>query len=194
MRLDDWMPTATALVSERHSLHIAASPARIYAALWEADFGGPVANTLLGLRALPRVVARWISQGDRGARRTAPSPGLTLRRFLEAGFALLEEVPGDELVLGLTGRFWTPTGGLVPTVPETFRNGPALGQAQAAWNFRLVADGAEGTELITETRVRVAEDARRSFLLYWSVVRPFSGLLRRKMLRDVRRASAEGAR
>jgi hypothetical protein len=38
-------------------------------------------------------------------------------------------------------------------------------------------------------RVRVAEDSRASFRRYWTVVRPFSGLLRRVMLRAVRRAA-----
>jgi hypothetical protein len=45
--------------------------------------------------------------------------------------------------------------------------------------------------LITETRVRVAADAHTRFLLYWGMVRPFSGLLRRLMLRDIRRTAAK---
>lgn len=190
MRLDDWMPGSTALVRESHTLRIAASPTVVYQALWKADFGGPIATILLGVRALPSIVARWVSRSARSSPPRTTGSRLTLRRFLDSGFVLLDEVPGDELVLGLTGRFWTATGGLVPTQPATFRAGPARGQAQAAWNFRLVSVGSEGTDLITETRVRVAEDARASFLLYWSVVRPFSGLLRRAMLRDVRRATA----
>lgn len=187
MHLDDWLPAAQSLVSERHSLRIAAAPARVYECLWTTDFGGPVASALLGIRAVPSVLSRWFSGSGSSASRTTTSSALTLSRFLAAGFAELEAIPGDELVLGLTGRFWTPTGGLVSTDAATFRAGPATGFAQAAWNFRVVPDAEGGTELITETRVRVAEDARKSFLIYWTVVRPFSGLLRDLMLRDVRR-------
>jgi hypothetical protein len=183
------MPSSTALVRERHALRISAGAEVVYRGLWEANFGGVIANTLLGLRAIPS----WVANRGAGNGRSASSPStvsaLTLRRFLEAGFAKLEEVPNEELVLGLTGRFWTPTGGLVATQPDTFRAGPERGLAQAAWNFHLTPTAPGVTELLTETRVRVAEDARASFQLYWTVVRPFSGLLRRVMLREVRRTT-----
>ena len=191
VRLDDWMPAATMLVRERHTLRIAAPPAIVYRSLWETDFGGPVASALLGLRALPRVITRWILGRERAPRRPHAGAKLTLRRFMDSGFAMLEEIPDEEVVLGLTGRFWTPTGGLVATRAATFREGPGPGQAQAVWNFLLEPDGPTSTVLITETRVRVSDDARRRFLLYWSVVRPFSGLLRRLMLRDIRRTAAK---
>lgn len=183
------MPDASTLVRERHSLRIEAPSEVVYRSLWDADFGGPVVNALLGIRALPRVVTQWISQRNQGRHPRHAARGLTLRRFLDAGFVQLDEVPNVELVLGLTGRFWTPTGGLIRTERDSFRAGPKPGYAQAAWNFRLTALDSSRTELSTETRVRVADDARRPFLMYWSVVRPFSGLLRRVMLRDVRRVA-----
>lgn len=189
MRLDDWMPASIALVRERHALRISAGSEAVYRSLWEADFGGLIANTLLGLRAIPSWVANRRVGSDRADSGRSTRSALTLPRFLDAGFAKLEEVPNEELVLGLTGRFWTPTGGLVATRLDTFRAGPEQGLAQAAWNFHLSPTTPGVTELLTETRVRVAEDARASFQFYWTVVRPFSGLLRRAMLRDVRRAA-----
>lgn len=191
MRLDDWMPDSTALVRERHALRISADRGVVYRSLWEADFGGVIASTLLGLRAIPSWVANRRGGNGRASSGRSMGPSLTLHRFLAAGFAKLEDVPNEELVLGLTGRFWTPTGCLVATRSGTFRAGPEPGLAQAAWNFHLSSPTPGVTELLTETRVRVAEDARASFQLYWTVVRPFSGLLRRVMLRDVRR-TAEG--
>lgn len=189
MRLDDWMLDSTALVRARHALRISAGAEAVYRSLWETDFGGMIASTLLGLRAIPHWMAnRRMGNGNAGGGRSTES-ALTLRRFLESGFVKLEEMPNEELVLGLTGRFWTPTGGLVATRSETFRAGPEPGLAQAAWNFHLSSPAPGVTELLTETRVRVAEDARASFQLYWTVVRPFSGLLRRVMLRDVRRTA-----
>jgi hypothetical protein len=46
--------------------------------------------------------------------------------------------------------------------------------------------------LATETRVAALDDAaRRSFARYWRLIRPFSGLIRRRwLLAGARRASA----
>ena len=55
-----------------------------------------------------------------------------------------------------------------------------------------VASAVAGTRLSTETRVRCSEDAsRRRFRLYWAVIAPFSGLIRREVLRTIRH-EAEG--
>ena len=40
------------------------------------------------------------------------------------GFVLLAESPGEELVLGVTGRFWTPSAKLVPSSAATFLEPP----------------------------------------------------------------------
>ena len=67
------------------------------------------------------------------------------------------------------------------------------GFARGVWNFSL-SEGLEGqTILQTETRVICGDSAsRRKFLAYWFVVRPFSGLIRLIMLRNVRRAAEKG--
>jgi hypothetical protein len=189
MRLDHWMPDATVLVRERHAIRIAAPPPIVYRCLWETEFGGPVTSALLGIRGLPRAIADRFARRTAAARPRDAADGLTLRRFVRSGFALLDDVPDVELVLGLTGRFWTPTGGLVPTDHASFAAGPGPGLAQAAWNFSLATSGPSHTELATETRVRVAADVQTAFLRYWRVVRPFSGLLRHLMLRAVRRTA-----
>src|SRR5690606_28208787 len=131
-----------------------------------------------GLRAVPAVLA-----DPRAAwQRMRVRPGsVTLRRVMGYDFALLAEEPGRELVLGLEGRFWTPTGGLVPTDAKRFRGPLGAGLVRAAWNFSVepeARNGRPGTRLVTETRVRCADDAaHRSFARYWRLVRPFSGLI-----------------
>jgi hypothetical protein len=51
-----------------------------------------------------------------------------------------------------------------------------------ALGFRAEPVG-EGSRLLTETRVAAVDDrARRAFLRYWRVVRPFSGLVRKRWL------------
>ncbi|HJS47103.1 MAG TPA: hypothetical protein VJ773_03850 [Gemmatimonadales bacterium] len=83
------------------------------------------------------------------------------------------------------------TGCLVPTDPARFREPLASGLARAAWSWAVqpeARNGRTGTRLTTETRVVCADaPARASFSRYWRVVRPFSGLIRRSMLRTIRR-------
>jgi hypothetical protein len=104
---------------------------------------------------------------------------------------LLAESPPEELVLGVTGRFWTLSGSLVPSTAATFRDPPPHGLARGTWNFRLESLG-ESTRLRTETRVRCADVAtRRAFERYWRIIGRASGLIRKVILRQVKRA-AEG--
>lgn len=108
-------------------------------------------------------------------------------------FTLIEEEPGRELVLGVLGRFWTPSGEVLAAGPEQFRAPPPPGLAQAVWNLRVEPEGT-GTRLSTETRVRCADPVtRRSFARYWRIIRFGSGLTRRSMLSLIRRTAERGA-
>jgi hypothetical protein len=157
------------------------------AALWRADLGGPIVRALLALRALPAALADAGSARRRVSALLTPR-GLTLGDLQRTGFVRLGERPGREVVLGLTGRFWTLGGGLLPTDPATWSAGPPAGTAQAAWSFSVSVGDDGATRLETETRVRCADaSTRRAFGRYWLLVRPFSGLLRQRMLRSVRR-------
>ena len=111
-----------------------------------------------------------------------------MRTVLPRDFTLLAEQPPGEIVMGLTGRFWTPSGSLLPTVRETFRDPPSPGTARGAWNFHLSEGPGGSSVLSTETRVRCAdEQSRRAFGRYWRVVRWGSGVIRRTILRAARR-------
>ncbi|MGH2554710.1 MAG: hypothetical protein ACRDHO_03215, partial [Actinomycetota bacterium] len=94
---------------------------------------------------------------------------------------------------GIVGTFWKPTGGIRRIDPSEFASFDEPGLAKAAWNFRVISDGDERSFVITETRVRVPDDAsRRRFLLYWAVIGSFSGLIRKQALALVK-AEAERA-
>ena len=115
---------------------------------------------------------------------------LTLDRFLRNGFVLLEERGDREIVIGLTGRFWRPMGGIVHTDLSEFRKRAPQGVAKAAWDFVVLKDSGNATILKTETRVWCTDkSARRKFWIYWMVIRPFSGLLRRIILKEIRRTA-----
>ena len=102
---------------------------------------------------------------------------------------LLAESPSQELVLGVTGRFWTPSAKLVPSSAATFREPIPPDLARGAWNFRLEPAG-ESTRLTTETRVRCADEAsRRAFKRYWFIIGGASGFIRKVMLRRIKRTA-----
>ncbi len=61
------------------------------------------------------------------------------------------------------------------------------GYAKVAWNFKLRADSTESTVLSTETRIKCFDSAAFwKFRLYWSLVGPFSGLIRKAILEQVK--------
>ena len=184
--LDSWMPAPD--VSAAYITTVAAPADQVYEALLATDFGRhPVVALLMGLRALPAFLAAPVASWRRSR---VPRAGRTgrLKALLNADFVLLEEIPPFELVIGLTGRFWTLSGGLVPTDAATFREAPPAGFARAAWNFTVQPLDSGRSRLGTETRVRCADAATtRRFRTYWRVVAPGSGLIRWAILRQVRR-------
>jgi hypothetical protein len=188
MLLDDYLPEFD--VRTIFGVRIAASPERVYAALRTADFNHwGITRVLYALRALPAfTVAPREAWGhfhkDVGRRH------FTLEDMLADGFTILGERPPEELVLGTVGRFWRARGELRATSPARFRDPALPGTAKAAWNFAVSrrADGA--TDLRTETRVLCADVAtRRRFRTYWTLIGPFSGLIRRELLAAVRSAA-----
>lgn len=185
--LDAWMPAWD--FSERHKIAVGADRERVYQALLETDIAHlPLVRILMGLRVVPALIASPRATLTRLMRRPLPASALTLRTVLGRDFALLAEQPPAEIVMGLTGRFWTLHGSLVPTDPKTFRDQPPAGTARAAWNF-LLTEGLPGSSVLsTETRIWCADDAaRRAFGRYWRVIRWGSGLIRRAILHAVRR-------
>jgi hypothetical protein len=137
----------------------------------------------MGLRVTPA----WLAAMLRLRRPERPTRG---KHSVDAvRFTLIAEVPGEEFVLGIMGRFWTPSGGVVAASAEQFRQPPPVGLAQAAWNFRVRPSGS-GTQLSTETRVRCGDEVtRRQFKRYWRMIRIGSGWIRRSMLRQIRSAA-----
>lgn len=191
MLIDSYLPEYD--VSERHHTRVTASREETYAALRTADLANaPMARMLLALRALPGAFAHGLP-GVRTLWSRGSEP-ITLSTFFERGFRVLAEQPPTELVIGLEGRFWRPTGNLCTPPESAFRaRAPAPGTARGVWNFHLRACADGTTELTTETRVQCADaSARRRFLPYWYAIRPASGMIRHAMLREIRR-SAESA-
>jgi hypothetical protein len=142
--------------SERHAVAADASPERLDRALREVTFGElPLVRMLLWLRGI-----RW------------PGKEEAVLAAMKRRGSVVDDVPGEGVVLSLRGQFWQLRGGRRP--------GP---EAVAVVDFRAGAGS-----LTTETRVHVADHAaRRKFARYWLVIRPFSGLTRMLLLRAAKR-------
>jgi hypothetical protein len=177
MLLDEIMPAFD--FGNRHTIVIAAPPKRVSEAMETTRLDSPVIRVLFRLRGL---------QSRRG----------TLREtFTSEGFRILMEKPGEEVVVGVAGRFWTfnqRPNLQAPSDARTFVAFNEPGCAKAAMNFRVepLRDG--GARLTTETRVACVDRAAyRSFAPYWMLIRPFSGWIRREMLRGIRNAALRPA-
>lgn len=87
--------------------------------------------------------------------------------------------------MGVAGRFWRPDGGrYMELTADDFTRLVRSGYAKAAWNFRVRTGSPGSTVLSTETRVKgFGPGALRAFRMYWSLVGPFSGLMRKPFLK-----------
>jgi hypothetical protein len=151
--LDAYMPTYE--VRTRHEVTVDSDAARADKALREVTFGEvPLVRLLAFARGLGRA-----SGSDRVLAAIA-------RRA-----AVLEDVPGEGIVLSLTRPFWR--------VRWRGSDPPAT----AVFEFR-----ARHGALATETRVHVPDPVSlRKFKRYWLVIGPFSGLIRVLVLRAAKR-------
>lgn len=185
MLIDSFAPEFDA--TEVHRIAINASRQTVYESLWTADLGGSnVIKLLMFLRSIPGLLSQRPQSSPRDSR-------VTLNTLITSGFGLLAEKASDEVVLGVTGRFWRPTGNLSAFRRADFDQPVPPGFARGVWNFCLSESLDGRTILQTETRVVCGDAAsRREFRAYWLVVRPFSGLIRLIMLRNVRNAAEKG--
>ncbi|MGH2740802.1 MAG: hypothetical protein ACRDH6_10035 [Actinomycetota bacterium] len=127
-------------------------------------------------------------------------PEGTFRSALEAtGFTVLSERPGEEILVGIVGRFWAfrEQSNLITVGDvEEFVAFDLPGTAKAALTIRIESlPGGAGTRVGTETRVQCADRAAyRRFAIYWVLIKPFSGLLRRAFLQRVKRVAEASTR
>jgi len=192
MLLDDLMPAYD--VVERHQTIVRAEPAAVFAAIKSFDLSDSLfTRALLFMRAVPAMFGAFV-RSPRAMLTEARARRAELRfaDFERAGFRVVAERAPHELVIGVLGKFWTAGGALRADVSAAdFAAGPPRGYALAGWNFTVERREDGTSQLSTETRVWCAADARARFRVYWLVIRPGSGLIRRQILSAIRR-QAEG--
>ena len=160
--------------SERHEIEIRQPAEAIYQLIHEFDFSGSlVIRMLFKIRGLTSTMTL--------------KKGLLREHFVE-----LENISGKELILGLIGQFWKPNGNLQKVNKSEFLSFHQPGFAKATWNFELLQKNPTLTLLRTETRIACLDAKSHTlFSRYWFLIRPFSGLIRKEMLRAVKK-KAEG--
>jgi hypothetical protein len=194
---------------EHHEVAVDAPPERTYQAVEEVDLArSPVVLALLFVRGIPHLFTGAVK----------PKRRLTLDDILASGFVVLAEEPcrGDggfadrrrrspsmqgrptdtyELLLGVVGRFWRPGSGVRRIEASEFTAFAEPGYAKAVWNFLVVERAGGGSTVSTETRVASTDaDARRNFGWYWRLIGPFSALIRRIVLGQIKREAEQPMR
>ncbi len=178
--IDDWLPTWQ--FEEVHHIRSRAAPGALLDAAAAYDpADDALINTALRLREAPARLASRL--GGRSA--LAQRPRFGLADFLPLGR------DGDAaLAYGLAGRFWEPGYGLQPLADAAAYRAFAQPDAAKLLLGFVVRQAAGVCTLTTLTRVHCgSEPARSRLAAYWLLIRPVSGLIRRRILADVRRAA-----
>jgi hypothetical protein len=121
--------------------------------------------------------------------RGIPVPeSLTLRGLEKINFVKLEVVTNKEVIIGLIGQFWTPTGRLKRFKPEEFISFDQSDFAKSTWNFELTRVNDFKTRLTTETRIFCpTPETKKKFKTYWTIIKPFSSWIRREILKAIKK-------
>jgi hypothetical protein len=178
--IDDHLPVWQ--FDEVHHIRSRASPAALLdaAAAYDPAHDRWI-NAALAVREAPGRLASVLGMASALASRP---------RFGLADFVALGRRGDEALAYGLAGRFWEPGYGLQPLADaEAFSAFAQPGTAKLLLAFEARRE-ADHTRLSTLTRVFCTDEAaRRRLLPYWAVIRPVSGLIRRRILADIRRAA-----
>ncbi len=167
--LDEILPKYN--VSAKYSIRVHAAPEKIYRVLDQGLPIGAITKILMALRRIPKLF-----RGNR-------SGGVSA----ENAFYRLKQLENREVVIGIIGQFWKPVARPVKINSlEEFLSFDRDGFCKAALNLRIVETGPDVCDVITETRVLSYGSAEAEFKEYWRVIAPFSGLIRREILRKIK--------
>ncbi|MCB0284095.1 MAG: hypothetical protein H6627_12525 [Calditrichae bacterium] len=164
---------------EYHKIEINAGVDEIYRSVVNINLKESfIIKFLFKLRGLNRLFSWKKSSTDIG-----------LSGFTQNGFILLAEKTNRYIILGLAGKFWTPAGALKKMPVSDFVNFNENGFAKAVWSFEISEKN--GVNILeTETRIHCPDRiSRLKFSIYWTLIRPFSGLIRKEMLRIVKKSA-----
>lgn len=163
-------------VSDELAVEVEADTDRTWTSLTSADLievgrRRPLVATLGAVRALPEIVAHLLH----GETPPAAPARLTLRDTTElpangGGWILLGERPGQELALGMVGKFWRPVIQYADIDAEHFKTFAEPGWAKTVYSLSVTALDDDHTLLRAVMRTATTdEQARRWFRRYWTL-------------------------
>ncbi len=166
---------------ETHRIHIYAPEAKIMnAILTHQAINDPLVRNMLSLRTLPSRLWQKISLG------TAETSSFGIDSF-----TVLGQDHHKELALGLIGRFWRPGFGLIrPGTAAAFHAFEQKGVAKLVMSYRLECVDPVKQEICLTTQTRIfCPDLGSQFWcgFYWLSIRLGSGIIRRRLLRNIKR-------
>ena len=162
-------------VSASYSIRIKSNPEKIFSILSQGVPTGTITRLLMLLRGVPRLLQK-----------TAPGP------VPEEAFYRLKELKNREVVIGIVGQFWKPVSCPLPIHSlQEFLDFQKNGYCKAALNLRILPQESGECIVKTETRVLGYGSAKEHFRQYWQLIGPFSGMIRKEILRKIRK-KAEG--
>ncbi|MBA3011561.1 MAG: hypothetical protein KKF12_19240 [Proteobacteria bacterium] len=116
--------------------------------------------------------------------RGLPTKRMHLQDFIsDIGFTTIEENSPIENLIGFWARYK-----IEPiTSPYDFINDTTSARVKVVWNFYLEELNSNQVRLSTETRILcMTPSAKVTFGLYWMIIKPFSGVIRNKMLQIIK--------
>lgn len=173
MLVDEFLPSYD--ISDAVAVQVDADAASAWDALTDVDLlevgrRSPVVGVLGAVRLLPEVVAH-ILHGERPPK--APE-SIRLREMgelprSEGGWILLGERPGEEIALGLVGKFWRPVIEYAEVDAGGFHDFDEPGFAKTVYSLSA-QPLAEGRTLLSGVMRTATTDAhaRRWFRRYWT--------------------------
>ncbi|NIF33608.1 hypothetical protein F3J29_15885 [Enterobacter sp. Cy-643] len=177
-----WLPSFS-FYEKHHSPPIEGTPEAIIQAVLALNMeDDPVIRRLLRLRQLPRRLRRALFKSE------STEPADT---FGFGSFTLLHQ-SSQEVSFGLAGRFWRPLLDVESLKDaEAFKHFADSRAAKLVLRFDVTPENNGSAVLRTETFVYCPTPRVKAlFALYWMLIRPASGWIRRRTLLSIQRKLA----
>jgi hypothetical protein len=167
MLIDKYLSTYD--FSEFHFITVNAPKAGIYEKMLHCDINRSfLIRALFKLRGMPRHLR-------------------TIEDLTKLGFVKLDEEPGGEIVYGIVANSSVFNSCQPDMSPDSFLQYTNASIIKAAINFHIKDYDNSTHQISTETRIWCGNSQMRSrFKLYWFFIKPFSQLIRKSMLKQMK--------
>jgi hypothetical protein len=173
MFADDFLPLFD--VSDELAVVVSADPAVTWEVLMDTDLielgrRRPLIGVLGALRVLPEIAGHLLH----GEPQSQPPERLTLRDMAQlpadaGGWAMLGERTGQEIALGLVGKFWRPVIDYAAVERDEFADFADPGYAKTVYALGTRPLAPKQTVLWAVMRTATTDEhARRWFRRYWT--------------------------